>query len=355
MKLLSKIYFWSALTQTGYAFVPPSFGSSKYGIGSVVSKSSLFSKTDGNINLSSAGDRILAELKEASDALSVAYSYISKDPSQVTPEDIVKLCDAIDDEEAQVKNKDEVQLLMDSIELKKKSMEFGRYHLLVKLMKKDYDAYVATAGFLSPSRIPRLDLPNVQDVPFNDIMPSKQQDNDTNDLVDDCTLENKTFDESPLDKLLLKIFRDLVEQNTGGISSPKKGINGLLDQGRTFMLQEGQSSEAQHKMVRDTLGGLMTPVLPPFYRIFMSGIVPQLGTDWDGKQLGPWFYVSFELILLFHIHFFQSIPLLSHIFPSLGSMAHHVSYPNILWIPCGSKPTKSSQRWRKRRFNCREM
>ena len=49
-------------------------------------------------------------------------------------------------------------------------------------------------------------------------------------------------------------------------------------------------------MVRDTLGGLMTPVLPPFYRIFMSGIVPK--ADWvpedlRGKQIGPWFYAPF--------------------------------------------------------------
>jgi hypothetical protein len=96
-----------------------------------------------------------------------------------------------------------------------------------------------------------------------------------------------------LDKLLLKIFRKLVENNTGGVKSDKPGIDGLLEQGRTFMLQEGQTPEAQHKMVSDTLGGLMTPVLPPFYRIFMSGIVPKLGTDSDGKQIGPWFYAPF--------------------------------------------------------------
>jgi hypothetical protein len=59
------------------------------------------------------------------------------------------------------------------------------------------------------------------------------------------------------------------------------------------MLQPGQTAEAQNKMVYDTLGGLMTPVLPPFYRIFMSGIVPKLGTEWDGKQIGPWFYAPF--------------------------------------------------------------
>jgi len=74
------------------------------------------------------------------------------------------------------------------------------------------------------------------------------------------------------------------------VVSDKPGIQGLLEQGRTFMLQPGQTPEAQHKMVYDTLAGLMTPVLPPFYRIFMSGIVPKLGTEWDGKQLGPWFY-----------------------------------------------------------------
>ena len=38
-------------------------------------------------------------------------------------------------------------------------------------------------------------------------------------------------------------------------------------------------TKAQHTMVKYTLGGLMTPVLPPFYRIFMSGIVPRLGSS----------------------------------------------------------------------------
>ena len=337
----SKLLFCSALIQSGYAFVTPHGVSNKCKIGSIT-KTSLFSEIANGSNFSPAVDRIIQELKEASNTLSLAYSYISQDPSQVTPEDIVKVCDAIDEEEARVKNLKEGQLLVDSTELKKKSLELGRYHLLVKLMKKDYDAYIATSAFLSPSRIPRLDLPNVQDVPFNEIMPSKQQDDDVYALVDDCTLENKTFDESPLDKLLLKIFRDLVEQNTGGISSPKKGINGLLDQGRTFMLKEGQTAEAQHKMVRDTLGGLMTPVLPPFYRIFMSGIVPKLGTDWDGKQLGPWFYVSFGLFFYNKLlHGFC----ISHIFPPSGTLAHNLSDPHILRIPRGSESAQSSQRW----------
>ena len=237
------------------------------------------------------GERILLELKEASDALGLAFTYFSKEVDEVTPESIVKLCDEID---MQVEALDELKdnkLITQTLELKKKALEFGRYHFLVKLMKKDYEAYVATAGFLSPSRIDRLDLPNVQDVKYNDIQPSRASETDSRDeLVDDCTLEDKKFNDNLLDKLLLKIFRNLVEENTGGVISTKLGIEGLLDQGRSFMLQPNQTAEAQHKMVKDTLGGLMTPVLPPFYRIFMSGIVPKLGTEYDGKQIGPWFY-----------------------------------------------------------------
>ena len=237
-----------------------------------------------------AVDRILAELKEAGDSISLAYNYLSQQVEDVTPEDIVKICDAIDAQVQASETKND-KLITESVEMKKKALELGRYHSLVKLMKKDYDSYVATAAFLSPSRIDRLDLPNVQDVPFNDIMPSMASKNDSRDeLVEDCTLEEKKFNDSILDKVLLKIFRNLVEKNTGGVSSSKDGIEGLLEQGRTFMLQPNQTAEAQHKMVSDTLGGLMTPVLPPFYRIFMAGIVPKLGTDFDGKQIGPWFY-----------------------------------------------------------------
>jgi hypothetical protein len=234
----------------------------------------------------SSSERVITELKEAVDALSTAFAYFSQDEQSVSPEEIVKLCDILDEEIESINAKDE-KLLVETLGLKKSALEFGRYHLLRKLMQKDYEAYVATASFLSPSRVDRLDLPNVQDVPFNDIKPSMAN---GEELVDDCTLDDMKFNDSILDIVLLKIFRNLVEKNTGGVSSPKKGIDGLLDQGRTFMLQPGQTAEAQHKMVSDTLGGLMTPVLPPFYRIFMSGIVPKLGTDFDGKQIGPWFY-----------------------------------------------------------------
>jgi len=144
---------------------------------------------------------------------------------------------------------------------------------------------------LSPSRIPRLQLPNLQGVTLDITSVSGSTvvapENNGVSLVADCELDNMVYQDSPLDKLLLHIFRTLVVKHKSGVTSDKPGIDGLLEQGRTFMLQPGQTPEAQHQMVSDTLGGLMTPVLPPIYRIFMSGIVPKLGTDFDGKQVGP--------------------------------------------------------------------
>ena len=43
-----------------------------------------------------------------------------------------------------------------------------------------------------------------------------------------------------------------------------------------------QTAEAQNKMVYNTLAGLFTPVMPPFYRTFMSGLLP------GGRTVGPW-------------------------------------------------------------------
>jgi beta-carotene isomerase len=46
----------------------------------------------------------------------------------------------------------------------------------------------------------------------------------------------------------------------------------------------------------------MTPILPPFYRIFMSGIIPKIQLPYNNnnitihaeeKQYGPWFYAPF--------------------------------------------------------------
>jgi hypothetical protein len=71
----------------------------------------------------------------------------------------------------------------------------------------------------------------------------------------------------------------------------------------------------QHRFVKNVLGALLTPVMPPFYRLFMAGIVPSAARgdpSWlveltesvisvlplseekkrslPGQQFGPWFY-----------------------------------------------------------------
>ena len=227
--------------------------------------------------------RLIEESKEIATCANLVLSAILLPSEKVEAEDIVKICDEID-----------AISTTTSSSLRTKALEARRYEYLAKLMQNDYDAYVATASFLSPGRIPRLQLPNLQDVVIDkNAVPQNYEaaaEDGSVQLVDDCDLKPMKYKENLLDVVLLAIFRKLVVKNTNGVSSDKKGIDGLLEQGRTFMLQPGQTPEAQHKMVSDTLAGLMTPVLPPFYRIFMSGIVPEIGTKWDGKQIGPWFY-----------------------------------------------------------------
>lgn len=251
-------------------------------------------------SLDSVGETIVAELKELASCVSLAIAPLFQSDDSITAQEIVRLCDDLDATTAQKDSK--VLYVTKLLDLRRRALEFRRYESLAKLMRHDYNAYVATASFLSPSRIARRQLPNVQDVPYVPQNNGKEQvlsevtmveDENGIPLVADCELDDMQYQDNVLDKLLLSIFRKLVTKNTGGVTSDKEGILGLLEQGRTYMLQPGQTAEAQHKMVRDTLGGLMTPVLPPFYRIFMSGIVPKLGTDYDGKQFGPWFYAPF--------------------------------------------------------------
>ena len=237
--------------------------------------------------------KLVAETKEISSCISIVGSALFKPDKEVGAEDIVKICDTIDE------TTPDLNLFVSrELDLRTRALKIQRYEWLAKLLKSDYDAYVATASFLSPSRIPRMELPNLQDVPIDkDAVPKSGFSEDGVQLVADCDLEDMKYTESPLDKLLLSIFRKLVVKNTGGVSSEKEGIEGLLEQGRTFMLQPGQTPEVQHKMVSDTLGGLMTPVLPPFYRIFMSGIVPKLGTDMSASNLVHGFMPLFLLRL----------------------------------------------------------
>lgn len=245
------------------------------------------------------GKILIEEWNQVSDILQRFLSLSTK--HQVFVDDIIQVCDDIDAvnnvssgySSSETREADKlIRSLALRFNLEQRALRFARYRMLITMMKENYDTYVTTATFLS-NRIPRRELPNLQDIPYPELtiaVSSNPSENNIS-LVPDCSLSSMEYTESILDKILLKIFRDLVEKNTGGIRSDQQGIAGLLEQGRTFMVQEGQTPEAMHKMVYDTLGGLMTPYLPPFYRIFMSGIVPKfLGTSWSGKQIGPWFY-----------------------------------------------------------------
>ena len=268
------------------------------GEASLSPESSFIIPSTEELRLNGAARDVLSQITAVSEEFVAAISIVFEASIRptVTPNEIVECCDDLDKLEQvdQGLEKKDSKLL----DLRRKALESRRYLFLSKLLAQDYDAYVATASFLSPSRIPRMELPNVQEIPYKKDQepssPSSGVDENGVPLVEDCALDDMEYKESILDKLLLKIFRNLVTKHTGGVTSEKAEIEGLLEQGRTFMLRDGQTPEAQHQMVYNTLKSLMTPVLPPFYRIFMSGIVPKgLNSPWDGKQLGPWFYAPF--------------------------------------------------------------
>jgi hypothetical protein len=297
---------------------------------------------DATLDLDSLLVRASSEFDELSHCLSIAYGYLSKSDRDITPMDIISACDAIDDlvgaspspsrSPSPSPSGPSSLLFVNRISLRRRVHEYGRYRLLVGMMKADYDAYVKTSEFLSPNRISRIDLPNVQDVEYRTKTMDVEElstysslssvavddgvvgggsggkerrdggdDDDGTSLVPDCELENLAYDDNLLDKALLYVFRNLVSDYTQlGTKREISGIKGLLAQGREYMtmeLPEGTTyadhANRQHDMVKTTLGKLMTPILPPFYRIFMSGIVPNIGTEYDGKQYGPWFYAPY--------------------------------------------------------------
>ena len=302
---------------------------------------------------------IADKLEEGASAFSIFIKYyprsfkhhadVDQETIQSTVKEIMDLCQKI---ESFSDSDDITTTTAAGSSLKLQAYKYGLYSLLQALMRMDYTTYVKVASFLSPLTIPREELPNVQDIPFvekkNDkdfdlktltpsfiingdasptpdlISPSKKsstkQAGGEDDLVPDCTLPATTFQENPLDELLLYIFRKLVVKNSNGVAvSDKPGITGLLEQGRTFMVQQNQTAEAQHKMVRDTLAGLMTPALPPFFRIFMSGIAPNRVVRFvktkilqqdestlkenEEIQFGPWFYAPYLTTIVTPVFF----------------------------------------------------
>jgi len=204
-----------------------------------------------------------------------------------------------------------------------------RSQLLVDLLKKNRTEYVETVSFLS---IPRAELPNRQDIPL------RECDSDllsqagaavpetvvtADDLVGDCMLREKEMGENLAEAWILEITRNIYSEETGVPRNTESGIVGLIDEMRRYMFSpEGMTPASQQEVLIRTLRKLMTPFLPPFYRIFMGGIVPSYdpndkrigrdpkwladGVQWvrnklpvalglqeylePGRQLGPWFY-----------------------------------------------------------------
>ena len=158
-----------------------------------------------------------------------------------------------------------------------------RSQLLVDLLKSDRAAYIETATFLP---IPRRELPNRQDIPLRacDTAPRRADalpetvligGLTADGLVPDSPLADKAMGENGLEAAILELTRDIYSKETGVSRSDEKGIRGLIDEMRRFMLSSrGASPAAQQEVLIRTLRVLMTPVLPPFYRIFMGGKVP---------------------------------------------------------------------------------
>ena len=110
--------------------------------------SSAFSTTKSMIELEAAKVLLVGEFKEISACATLVMAPIFQPDESVTPEDIVRiLCDELD-----APTLDSSLLKSEQLQLRRRSSEFKRYELLAKMMRKDYDAYVATASFLSPSR-----------------------------------------------------------------------------------------------------------------------------------------------------------------------------------------------------------
>jgi hypothetical protein len=206
--------------------------------------------------------------------------------------EITKLCDRIDQATATNRSREE------------KVLRSARMWALTRMLQRDRQEYLQTVNFLL-RRIPREDLPNLQDLGTAVAMSSYTsiQGGIETDLVADCALPNITFTESLLDRVLLSIFRGLVQKEIS-FKSEKKGIAGLLAEGRHYMLSPEGTELNQHTFVKNVLGGLMTPFLPPFYRLFMSGIVPSAergDPEWLVRKIltGKKLFVYFLYKILF--------------------------------------------------------
>lgn len=235
--------------------------------------------------------------------MSVTLKHWSRATS--SPENVILISDAIDEETSP-----QVSILLRNY----------RRRMLVKMLKKDRNLYLTTVEFMI-NRIPRHELPNLQNVPLPKSERNVTIAGDDEALVEDCSLQKVGYQDSPFDKFMLRTFRRLVQKEIE-FSSSKPGISGLLEEGRYFKLSaKGQENDSinQHRYVKNVLSQLMTPILPPLFRIFMAGLIPseqrgdpkwlvdgcqqivsKIPDSWPikaelylGKQFGPWFYADF--------------------------------------------------------------
>uniref|UniRef100_A0A7S1B2V9 Beta-carotene isomerase D27-like C-terminal domain-containing protein n=1 Tax=Corethron hystrix TaxID=216773 RepID=A0A7S1B2V9_9STRA len=186
----------------------------------------------------------------------------------------------------------------------------ARSSQLNRLLRDDKETYITTATFLS-SKIPRSELPNVQDIPHPQsedipvVFSADETDYLGRQLVPDCTVPDYQAGENVFEAILLEITRNIYAGQTGMKRNKISGIKGLIEEMQRYMLsEEGADPLKQQEVLLQTLFGLMTPVLPPFYRIFMGWKVPskeandpewlinlgqRLGLE-EGKSYGPAFY-----------------------------------------------------------------
>eukprot|EP01040_Poterioochromonas_malhamensis_P012835 gene12835-14062_t len=264
-------------------------------------------------SLQKTSARLLGELKTFS------QRYVTLSASE---ENLLFLCDEIDRLDRESKDQ---PLLLPSL------MRWKRYQLLTALLSSDvthYQHIVTTRLLPRQPPIPRSEFPNLQNIPLvitssrssgSFEVESKVTSGGEEVLVRDCALPKVIYQENALDKFLLGLFRKFVQEEIGYQSS-EPGIRGLLDEATSVKLSaRGNENDSafQHAFVKRVLGKLLTPVLPPFYRLFMAGLVPsrdrgdpvwlekttswlrqQLPETWQekitpGKQLGPFFYAPF--------------------------------------------------------------
>jgi hypothetical protein len=204
-------------------------------------------------------------------------------------------------------------------------LNFKKRLILRDLLRTNHSDYVEVVKFLG-SQLSRKDLPNTEGIPYfhptveaNDFVNPSIKYGNRNGL--ECILPDKEYHETFMDKFLLTQFRKLMQKEFN-YTSLKDGIEGMAEEGRYYMLSKNGTIDNQHKFVDMLLEFLITPVIPPIYRIVVAGIVPSIANGdplWlenfvqniisifpiehrvkfkPGTQLGPWPYAPYLTSLI---------------------------------------------------------